>query len=91
MDREKMRIIEERRIGAMQTLDSVKRHIKETKPSNLLLLTILKPSLRVTFNLRRALKRQKCVFWLKHLVNVTFHTLLNQLWVLDRNQLISEA
>jgi len=35
MDREKMRIIEERRIGAMQTLDSVMRYLKETKPSNL--------------------------------------------------------
>lgn len=91
MDREKMRIIEESRIGATQTLDSVKMHIKDTKPYNLLLSTILKPSLWVIINLRRALVRQKCVFWLKHLVNVTFHTLLNQLWVLDRNQLISEA
>ena len=40
MDREKMRIIEERRIGAMQTLDSVMRYLKETKPSNLFLSTI---------------------------------------------------
>ncbi len=39
MDREKMRIIEERRIGAMQTLDSVMRYLKETKPSNLFLST----------------------------------------------------
>lgn len=39
MDREKMRIIEERRIGAMQTLDSVMRYLKETKPSNLFLAT----------------------------------------------------
>jgi len=35
-----MRIIEERRIGAMQTLDSVMRYLKETKPSNLFLSTI---------------------------------------------------
>mgnify|MGYP001366433966 CR=1 FL=1 len=40
MDREKMRIIEESRIGAMQTLDSVMRYLKETKPSNLFLSTI---------------------------------------------------
>ena len=39
MDREKMRIIEERRIGAIQTLDSVMRYLKETKPSNLFLST----------------------------------------------------
>lgn len=35
MDRERMKVIEERRIAAMQTLDSVMRYLKETKPSNL--------------------------------------------------------